>query len=64
MKVIRRANQPVTCPKCNAELEIEGDDIEVDDTGLRPAFYVLCPSPCCNHAIDVSQQAKILGASA
>jgi hypothetical protein len=45
-------------------MEIEREDVEVDDTGLRPAFYVLCPSACCNTAIDVSQQAKILGASA
>jgi predicted Zn finger-like uncharacterized protein len=62
MRTIKNPNQRVKCPKCNAELEIERDDIRLDDTGMYPAFHVLCPH--CSKAIDVSQEAKVLGASA
>lgn len=62
MRTIKNPNQVVKCSKCNAELEIERSDIQLDDTGLRPAFHVLCPH--CSQAIDVAKEAKVLGASA
>lgn len=61
MKIIKAPNQRVSCPKCHAVIEIEREDIQRDDIGHRPAFYILCPVDKCGTSIDVRAQSKLLG---
>jgi len=59
MRTIKNPNEPVDCPKCRAKLEIERSDIQEDDIGVHPLFYVICPH--CKTAIDVFDAAKKMG---